>query len=364
MALLRRRRWRHRLWRELSRHVPARRHVRGQDFEGHQADRPAGRTGDEIPNDNQPQDRQGARSRHSPYAARPRRRGDRMSGQPMRRREFITLIGGAAAWPLAARAQQTAMPVVGILGAPSPMPYARYVAALQQGLSEAGYIEGKNVSFKYRWADGHYDRLPALAQDLVDQNVAVIIPIGGAPPTLAAKAATSTTPIVFNMTADPIKLGVVASLGRPAGNITGVAMMGVELEAKRLELLREFVPSSTSIAMLVNPSNVQAETQSQDVQKAARAVGVRIIALRASTEHELETAFAAAVKEQASALLVCADTYFTSQAALLAALAVRHSVLTIFEGREFATAGGLMSYGTNLANAYREAGILAARILG
>jgi putative ABC transport system substrate-binding protein len=282
----------------------------------------------------------------------------------MQRREFITLIGGAAVtWPLAARAQQPAMPVIGFLGAPSPTTYTRYVAAVHRGLKEAGYVEGQNVRFEYRWADGHYDRLPALAADLVSQDVAVIIPIGGAPPTLAAKAATSRIPIVFNMTADPVKLGVVASLNRPGGNVTGVAMMGVELEAKRLELLREFVPTSALIAMLVNPSNAQAETQSQEVEKAARVIGQKVLILSASTERELETAFAAVVKERASALLVGADTYFTSQAALIVALAARHAVLTIYEGRDFAVAGGLVSYGTSLVNAYREAGIYAGRIL-
>ena len=281
----------------------------------------------------------------------------------MKRREFVTLLGGAITWPLAVRAQQPAMPVIGFLGAPSPTTYTRYVAAVHQGLKETGYVEGQNVRFEYRWADGLYDRLPALATDLVSQGVAVIIPIGGAPPTLAAKAATSTIPIVFNMTADPVKIGVVASLNRPGGNVTGVAMMGVELEAKRLELLREFVPTSALIAMLVNPSNVQAETQSQEVQKAARIIDQQVLILSASTEREIESAFATVVKERASALVVGADTYFTSQAALIVALAAHHTVLTIYEGRDFAVAGGLMSYGTSLVNAYREAGVYAGRIL-
>jgi ABC-type uncharacterized transport system substrate-binding protein len=190
----------------------------------------------------------------------------------MTRREFITLVGGAAAaWPLAAHAQQAAISVVGFLSAPSPAPYARYVAAVHQGLKEAGFVEGQNVRFEYRWAEGHYDRLPALAMELVDRHVAVIVPIGGAPATVAAKAATSTVPIIFNMTADPLELGLVASLNRPGGNVTGVAMMGVELEVKRLELLRELVPASALIAMLINPNNAQAETQSREVRKAARA---------------------------------------------------------------------------------------------
>src|SRR5262245_9338188 len=186
------------------------------------------------------------------------------------------------------------MPVVGFLGAPSSAPYARYVAAVHQGLKEVGYIEGQNVRFEYRWAEGHYDRLPVLATELIDRHhAAVIVPIGGAPATVAAKAVTSIVPIVFNMTADPVELGLVASLNRPGGNVTGIAMMGVELEAKRLELLRELVPGSTLIAMLVNPSNEQSKTQSREVQKAARAIGQQVLILSASTEQEIETAFAA-----------------------------------------------------------------------
>src|SRR6266478_4686584 len=215
----------------------------------------------------------------------------------MRRRDFVALLGGAAAWPLAARAQQPPVPVIGFLGGPSPAPYARYVAAVHQGLKEAGYVEGQNVTIEYRWAEGQYDRLPALAADLVSRHVAVIVPIGGAPATVAAKAATSTIPIVFNMLADPVELGLVASLNRPGGNVTGVATLGVELEAKRLELLRELVPTSTLIALLVNPNNPQAETQLRDVRAAAGAVRQRVHILDASTERELETVFATLVQE-------------------------------------------------------------------
>jgi ABC-type uncharacterized transport system substrate-binding protein len=282
----------------------------------------------------------------------------------MKRREFITLVGGAAvAWPPAARAQQPMMPVIGFLGAPSAAPYARYVAAVHQGLQDAGFIEGRNVMIEYRWADGQYDHLPALAADLVNRHVAVIIPIGGAPATMPAKAATSTIPIVFNMTADPVELGLVASLNRPGGNVTGVAMLGVELEAKRLELLHELVPASALIAMLVNPSNAQAKIQVQDAEKAARTIGQRVLVLNASTERELETAFTTLVRERAGALLVGQDTFFTSQPNLLAALAARHAIPAISAWRSHVEAGGLMSYGASLLDAYRQTGIYAGRIL-
>jgi putative ABC transport system substrate-binding protein len=282
----------------------------------------------------------------------------------MKRRDFITLLGSAAvAWPFAARAQEPAMPVVGFLGAPSAAPYARYVAAVHQGLRDAGFIEGRNVTIEYRWADGQYDRLPALAADLVNRHVAVIIPIGGAPATVPAKAATSTIPIVFNMTADPVELGLVASLNRPGGNVTGVAMLGMELEAKRLELLHELVPASALIAMLINPTNAQAKIQVQDVEKAARAIGQRVLVLNASTERELETAFTHLVRERAGALLVGQDTFFTSQPNLLAALTARHAIPAISAWRSHVEAGGLMSYGASLLDAYRQTGIYAGRIL-
>jgi putative ABC transport system substrate-binding protein len=281
----------------------------------------------------------------------------------MRRREFITLIGGVATNPIAALAQQPATPVVGFLGAPSSEPYARYVAAIHGGLKEAGYVDGQNVRFEYRWAEGHYDRLPALASDLVGRQVAVIVPIGGAPATLAAAAATPTIPIVFNMTADPQKLGLVASLNRPGGNVTGIAMLGVELEAKRLELLRELEPNPTLIGYLVNPSNAQVGTQLQDVENAARAFGQRLLVVRASAGRELATAFATLVQAQANALLVGADAFFTSEPTLFAVLSARHAMPAIYPWRSHVDAGGLMSYGASVIDAYRQTGLYAGRVL-
>lgn len=282
----------------------------------------------------------------------------------MKRREFITLVGGAAAtWPVAVRAQQSAMPVVGFLGAPSPAPYAAYVTAIQQGLKEAGYVEGQNVRFEYRWAEGHYDRLPALAADLVNRQVVVIVPIGGAPSTVAAKSATATIPIVFALAADPIKMGLVESLNRPGGNVTGVAILGVELEAKRLELLHQLVPTSALIGILVNPGNAQAEIQLQELLKAARAFGQRVLVLKAGTEREVETAFATLMQERADALLVGADTFFATQPILFALLTARHAIPAIYPWRSYVDAGGLMSYGASLLNAYRETGVYAGRVL-
>ena len=281
----------------------------------------------------------------------------------MKRRDFIALVGSATTWPLVARAQKAPMAVVGFLGAPAAQRYERYAAAIRQGLTEAGFIEGQNLTIEYRWADGHYDRLPPLANDLVDRHVSAIVTIGGAPATVVARAATSTIPIVFNITADPVKLGLVASLSRPGGNVTGIAMLGVELEAKRLELLHEVAPTAALIGVLLNPTNPQSKIQLEDVQTAARAINQRIRIANASTEQELDAAFQTLAQERAGALLVGQDTFFTSQPALFATLSARHAIPAFSPWRAHVEAGCLMSYGANLLDAYRQAGVYAGRVL-
>jgi putative tryptophan/tyrosine transport system substrate-binding protein len=282
----------------------------------------------------------------------------------MRRRDFIAGLGSAAACPVVGRAQQTATPVVGFLGAPAAAPYARFAAAIRGGLRDSGFIEGQNLQIYDRWADGHYDRLPELAADLVARRVAAIIPIGGAPATVAAKAATPTIPIVFNMTADPVALGLVASLNRPGGNVTGVAMLGVALEAKRLELLHEIVPAATSIAVLVNPTNAQTDYQLRDLQEAAaRGIGHSLLVLNASSEREIETAFGVLVRERARALLVGQDSFFTSVPNLFAELTARNGIPAISPWRVHVEAGCLMSYGASLLDSYRQTGVYAGRVL-
>jgi putative ABC transport system substrate-binding protein len=262
------------------------------------------------------------------------------------RRKFLATLGSAAvAWPLEARAQQPAMPVIGFLNGASPEGYAPYVAAFRQGLKEAGYVEGQNVTIEYRWAEGQYDRLPSLAADLVQHKVTVIAATT-TPAALAAKAATSTVPIVFTTGGDPIKLGLVASLRRPGGNVTGSTLLSVEVGPKRLELARELFPGATTFALLVNPANPLAATVSKDLQAVADTLGVRLHVLHASTEADFESAFATAAQLRVAALVIgSADPVFVSHAAQLGALALRHSVPTIYTFREFAAAGGLMSYG-------------------
>jgi putative ABC transport system substrate-binding protein len=287
-----------------------------------------------------------------------------MQFDQLKRRELITLLGGAAAaWPLTARAQQPSMPVIGFLNGASPDGYALNVTAFVQGLKETGYIEGQNVTIEYRWAQGRYDRLPAMAADLVRRRVAVIA--ANTPAAPAAKAATTTIPIVIATSTDPVAMGLVASLNRPGGNVTGVATLGVELGQKELELLREVVPKATVMALLVNPTNPEvAETQSRDLQAAARSLGLKLHVLHASTERDFDTVFAAVVQLQASGLVIgAADPLFIGGTEQLAALALRHAVPAIFQYREFAAAGGLMSYGASVTDLYRQAGLYAGRIL-
>ena len=281
----------------------------------------------------------------------------------MKRREFITLLGGAAAaWPLAARAQQSAVPVVGFLSSQSAATSAYLVAALRQGLNESGFIEGQNVAMEYRWADGRYDQLPALAAELVRRPVAVIV--ASAPPAaLAARAATSTLPIVFSGGIDPVKLGLVAGLNRPGGNITGVSQFSTALEGKRLELLHELVPHAAVIAMLVNPTFAGTDAITDEMQAAARALGLKLNVLKASREHDLEAAVANISQLGAGALGVASDPFFFGRRDRVVTVVAHHAVPAIYQFREFAAAGGLMSYGTNLADGYRQVGVYTGRIL-
>jgi putative ABC transport system substrate-binding protein len=281
----------------------------------------------------------------------------------VRRREFITLLGGAAAWPLAARAQQPAMPVIGILASVSPAPYASYIAAVKEGLRQTGYVEGRNVAIEYRWAEGQYDRLPQQAIELVDRGVAVIVLVGGGPTTAAAKAATATIPIAFVMGEDPVKSGAVASLNRPGGNATGVSLLTVAMEAKRLQLLHELMPNAAVVAIIVNPNNPQADQQLQELQAAARTLGVQVEAFKAGSPSEIDAAFAKLVERRASALHIAADAFFNTRREQFVVLSARHALPAVFHFREFAAAGGLMSYGPSLIDAYRQEGIYAGRIL-
>jgi putative ABC transport system substrate-binding protein len=280
----------------------------------------------------------------------------------LRRRDFITLIGGgAAAWPLAGRAQQAAIPVVGFLNSASAQEYAYVAAAFRQGLSEAGYVEGRNVAIEYRWAEDQYDRLPALAADLVRAQVAVIA--ANTPAALPAKAATTTIPIVFLTAANPVEAGLVASLNRPGGNLTGVSVLNVELGPKRLELLHELVPSASIVALLINPTHPAAETLSKDLHAAARTLGLELLVLHASTQHDFDMVFATLAQVRAGALVIGPDPLFVSQSEQLAALTVHHAVPAIFQYRAFAAAGGLMSYGGELTEPYRQVGVYTGRIL-
>ena len=275
----------------------------------------------------------------------------------------MLLLGGVVIAPRALRAQQKAMPVIGFLNGTSPDAAAPFVAAFRQGLNESGYVDGQNAAIEYRFGEGRDDRLPALVADLVGRNVDVIVAAGGAPLALAAKSATSTLPIVFTGVGDPVALGLVASLARPGGNVTGFSLLSVELTPKRLELVSELVPWAGVIALLVNPNNPQTEGVVRDVQQAARAKRVELPVLKAGVDSEIDAAFASLVQQQAGALVVQADAFFTSRREKLVALAARDGVPAIYALREFTAAGGLISYGSSLTATYRQAGIYAGRIL-
>jgi putative ABC transport system substrate-binding protein len=282
----------------------------------------------------------------------------------MKRREFITLFGGAAAWPLGARAQQPTMPVVGFLGGTSPEMQSDRLRALRLGLKDSGYVEGENVTIEYRWAENQIHRLPALAADLVHRQVTVIIATGGITSAFAAKAATTTIPIVFGAGEDPVRLGLVASLARPGGNLTGINFVSTELAGKRLELLREMIPGATRLAVLVNRGNsTSTETTLRDVEPAARAMGLQIQVYNAGTIGEIDTVFATFARERPDAIFLSQDVFFVSRRVQLANMAARHAVPMASGSRDLVEVGGLMSYGSNIADAHRQIGIYAGRIL-
>jgi putative ABC transport system substrate-binding protein len=283
----------------------------------------------------------------------------------MRRRSFITMLGGAAAgWPIAARAQQPAMPVIGFLNGVSPDGYTERLRAFRQGLKDAGYVEGENATIEYRWAENQLDRLPALAADLVRRRVAVIAALGGNIAAVAAKAATATIPIVFGTSEDPVRLGLVANLARPGGNATGINFFTNELSAKRLELLRELVPAAVRVAVLINPANSgNADATVRDVEAAVGGMALQVEIVKASTSGEIQTAFERLSRERPDALFVSADPLFTVRRVQLANLAARHAIPSSFGVRDNVEAGGLMSYGTNISDAFRQVGVYTGRIL-
>ena len=282
----------------------------------------------------------------------------------MRRREFITLLGGAgaaAAWPLVARAQQPRMPVIGFLHSATPDGYAPMLAALHSGLKDTGYIDGRNVAIEYRWAHDQNDRLPALADELVRRQVRAIVANG--PAVFAAKAATATIPVVFFTGGDPVNLGLVASLSQPGGNLTGVTMLNVELGPKRLELVREMIPAAASVGLLVNPTNPNAASVAGELEPAARVLGLQLHVLKASDARDIDAAFAALRERRVQALVIGPDPFFNTRYDQLGSLTIRHAMPTIYQYREFAAAGGLMSYGGTINDLYRRAGVYAGRVL-
>jgi len=279
------------------------------------------------------------------------------------RREFITLLGGASAWPLAARAQQTAMPVIGVLGSETPELFADRLRSFRQGLGETGYAEGRNAAIDYRWANGHYDRLPELAADLVRQRVAIIITLGSTAAAFAAKGATSAIPVVFQIGSDPVANGLIASLNRPGSNLTGVTTLGAEIVPKRLEVLHEAVPAATVVAALLNPASGRPEGQSRELQAAGRKLGLQVPILFASTERDLDTVFATLPQLQAGGLLIGGQPFLASRSEKLAGLALQHKVIAVSQQRAFAASGGLMSYGNNDAEASRLVGSYTGRVL-
>jgi putative ABC transport system substrate-binding protein len=282
----------------------------------------------------------------------------------MRRREFITLLGGAsAAWPLVAHAQQPAMPVIGFLSSRAAAESAEHLDAFRQGLSQTGYTEGHNVTIEYRWADGRYDQLPSLAAELVARRVTAIAAVGGNVSGLAAKASTDAIPIVFIVGDDPVNLGLVGSLNRPGGNATGISVFTTELGAKRLEILRELLPNASTVGLLINSNYPGSAHEADEVQSAAKGIGQAIVVSDATTEHEIERAFATFSRQRVQAALVSADALFVSRRDQLVALAWRNSIPTMYDLRDFVTAGGLMSYGTSFLDAYRQVGAYIGRIL-